>query len=70
MPLVQIAQSLVARGHDVIMLAGSRFEHAVTSSGVAFRPLVGMADYDEREIGEIFPDVADQRPPCVGPLST
>ncbi len=56
MPLVQIAQSLAERGHDVIVLAGSRFEHAVTSSGVAFRPLVGAADYDDRSLGEIFPE--------------
>jgi MGT family glycosyltransferase len=55
-PVLQVARGLVARGHDVTVLTGSRFVGAVGESGAAFRPLLGGADYDDREPATYLPD--------------
>jgi UDP:flavonoid glycosyltransferase YjiC (YdhE family) len=49
-PMLQIAQALAARGHQITVLTGSSFRQAAESAGLAFAPLTGAADYDIREI--------------------
>lgn len=47
-PMLAIGQHLVARGHAVTMITGSRFQDAVVGIGAEHRSLSGAADYDDR----------------------
>jgi UDP:flavonoid glycosyltransferase YjiC (YdhE family) len=47
-PIVQVAGHLVRSGHDVTVVTGSRFRESIEATGSAFRPLGGVADYDDR----------------------
>ena len=47
-PMLAIGQHLVARGHAVTMITGSRFREAVVGIGAEHRSLSGAADYDDR----------------------
>ncbi|MFJ9007934.1 nucleotide disphospho-sugar-binding domain-containing protein [Streptomyces canus] len=49
-PLQAIAADLVRRGHQVTFLTGSCFRQAVETTGAAFAPLPGNADYDIAEL--------------------
>jgi MGT family glycosyltransferase len=55
-PIIAIARDLVARGHDVTVLTGSRFRDAVEAAGAAHRALGGIADYDDRVMQDHLPD--------------
>jgi MGT family glycosyltransferase len=55
-PLIVIARDLVARGHDVTVLTGSRFRDAVVAAGADHRALGGLADFDDRDIQDHLPD--------------
>lgn len=55
-PLIAIARDLVARGHDVTVLTGSRFRDAVAAAGADHRALGGLADFDDRDIQDHLPD--------------
>lgn len=55
-PIIAIARDLVARGHDVTVLTGSRFRDAVEAAGAAHRVLGGIADYDDRNMQDHLPD--------------
>ena len=55
-PMVAIAGDLVARGHSVSMLTGTRFRDAVEAVGAEHRSLAGIADYDDRVMHEHLPD--------------
>lgn len=55
-PILGVARHLVARGHDVTVLTGSRFAAQVTAAGAAFEPLPGRADYDDRDAAAYLPD--------------
>jgi MGT family glycosyltransferase len=55
-PIIAIARDLVARGHDVTVLTGSRFRDAVEAAGAAHRALGGIADYDDRVMQEHLPE--------------
>lgn len=55
-PIIAIARDLVARGHDVTVLTGSRFREAVEAAGAAHRTLGGIADYDDRVMQDHLPD--------------
>ncbi|MDQ0576784.1 MGT family glycosyltransferase [Agromyces albus] len=55
-PIIAIARDLVARGHDVTVLTGSRFRDAVEAAGAAHRTLGGIADFDDRVIQDHLPD--------------
>lgn len=55
-PIIAIARDLVARGHDVTVLTGSRFREAVEAAGAAHRALGGIADYDDRVMQDHLPD--------------
>ncbi|WP_329138361.1 hypothetical protein OG552_30480 [Streptomyces sp. NBC_01476] len=52
-PLLELARGLAQRGHQITVLTGSRFRDAVESVGLAFTPLTGIADFDDRLIGDI-----------------
>ncbi|WP_353814759.1 glycosyltransferase [Agromyces sp. SYSU T00266] len=55
-PVIEIARDLVARGHDVTVLTGSRFRAAVEAAGASHRSLTGIADFDDRAIQDHLPD--------------
>ncbi|MRG59411.1 glycosyltransferase [Agromyces sp. CFH 90414] len=55
-PVVAIARDLVARGHDVTVLTGSRFRARVEAAGASHRPLGGIADYDDRVMQDHLPE--------------
>ncbi len=61
-PLLQIARGMVERGHDVTVVAGSRFRADASSTGARFVPLSGAADYDDRRLEEVFPGRAGRAP--------
>jgi len=54
-PLLRIGAHLVGRGHEVTVITGSRFADQVQSTGAAFLPLVGAADYDDRALNSDYP---------------
>ncbi|WP_448006281.1 glycosyltransferase [Agromyces bauzanensis] len=55
-PLIAIARDLVARGHDVTVLTGSRFRDAVLATGAGHRALGGVADFDDRVMQDHLPE--------------
>ncbi|MFF7635307.1 glycosyltransferase [Kitasatospora sp. NPDC008050] len=61
-PLLAITADLVARGHEVTFLGGSRFAEAAGATGARFVALPPAADFDDRDINAAFPGRA-QLPP-------
>jgi MGT family glycosyltransferase len=55
-PVLQVGAALRHRGHDVVMLTGSRFRDAVTARGLRFEALPGRADFDDRDPDTFIPD--------------
>ena len=55
-PMLGIGRHLVSRGHRVIVLTGSRFADQVTSHGIEFRALSGVAYFDDRDLDSTLPD--------------
>ena len=49
-PVLEIAAGLVARGHSVTALVGSRFAESATAAGARFVPLPAGADFDDRQL--------------------
>jgi rhamnosyltransferase subunit B len=45
-PFIAISQALIARGHDVRMLAAPHFEERIRRAGVAFVPLGAPGEYE------------------------
>lgn len=54
-PMLSAASGLVARGHEVLFLTGSRFADAVAATGAEHVALPPEADYDDRDIDAAFP---------------
>lgn len=54
-PLLAVARSLTAAGHDVRFLTGARYRAAVEETGARFVPLPAEADYDDRDMDAAFP---------------
>lgn len=54
--MLPVASGLVARGHEVTVLTGSRFGSVVEAAGIAFRTLTGSADIDDRNPDSFLPD--------------
>lgn len=52
-PLLELASALAERGHEITVLTGSRFRAAVEGRGLAFAPLSGEADFDDRLLGQL-----------------
>jgi MGT family glycosyltransferase len=55
-PMTTIGRHLASRGHRVIMLTGTRFAERVERAGMRFVPLVGRADFDDRDAPSYLPD--------------
>ncbi|MBS1905793.1 MAG: glycosyltransferase [Actinobacteria bacterium] len=54
-PLLAVARTLVAGGHEVRFLTGDRYRSAVESTGAAWVPLPDEADYDDSDVDAAFP---------------
>ncbi|QTI69299.1 glycosyltransferase [Gordonia polyisoprenivorans] len=55
-PMTAVGHGMVERGHEVIMVTGSRFANHVTDAGLTMHPLAGIADFDERDPDSFLPD--------------
>lgn len=55
-PMMTIGAELVARGHRVRLLSGSRFQAAAEARGLEFTALRGRADFDDRRVESYLPD--------------
>lgn len=51
-PLLRLAGELARRGHQITFVTGSRFRERVESAGLAFVPVTGLADFDQRAFAE------------------
>jgi UDP:flavonoid glycosyltransferase YjiC (YdhE family) len=60
-PLLSAATELVARGHNVRFMTGSRFRERIESRGIEFVPLPTLVDFDDRNIEATFPHRAELR---------
>jgi len=54
-PLLAIAEALVAAGDRVRFLTGARYRDEVVATGAEFLPLPPEADYDDRDMTAAFP---------------
>ncbi|MFG2963347.1 hypothetical protein ACGFZS_08670 [Streptomyces sp. NPDC048288] len=57
-PVVTVAADLVRRGHEVVVLTGSRFAEDVRAAGALHVALPPAADFDDRRLELYFPDRA------------
>jgi MGT family glycosyltransferase len=62
-PLLQLARGLAGRGHRITVVTGSRFRADVESAGLAFAPVAGLADFDDR----LFADDPERAKLAPGP---
>ena len=62
MPLLAVARGLGGRGHDVTVLAGSRFHRQATATGAHVVDLSGGADFDDTDLNAAFPGRAQRAP--------
>jgi UDP:flavonoid glycosyltransferase YjiC (YdhE family) len=51
-PLLELGRGLARRGHHITVVTGSRFRADVENAGLAFMPVTGPADFDDRLFGE------------------
>jgi UDP:flavonoid glycosyltransferase YjiC (YdhE family) len=61
-PLRPIAAYLVAEGYDVTFVTGTNLRDAVLSTGAAFHPLKGQADYNGPDVYRSFPQLTQAAP--------
>src|SRR5262245_5941162 len=54
-PVLAVASDLVARGHEVVVYTGTRFEDRVLAPGARFRALPADVDWDDRSLDTHFP---------------
>jgi UDP:flavonoid glycosyltransferase YjiC (YdhE family) len=54
-PLVPLARALVARGHSVLWYTGAQRREKVTALGAQHAPMLHALDYEESELGQIYP---------------
>ncbi|MGI5458526.1 glycosyltransferase [Streptomyces sp. CA-249302] len=57
-PVLAVASDLVRRGHEVVVLTGSRFAEDVRAAGAQHVSLPPAADFDDRRLELYFPDRA------------
>ncbi|MEU6372093.1 glycosyltransferase [Streptomyces sp. NPDC046909] len=57
-PVLTVASDLVRRGHEVVVLTGSRFAEDVRAAGALHVSLPPAADFDDRQLDLYFPDRA------------
>jgi UDP:flavonoid glycosyltransferase YjiC (YdhE family) len=58
MPVIELARGLLARGAEVTVLTGRRYEDTVVRSGLTFAPLPTEVDYDEDDLEAWLPGIA------------
>jgi UDP:flavonoid glycosyltransferase YjiC (YdhE family) len=61
LPLLAVARTLVASGHDIRFLTGARYRSLVEQTGAQWVALPSEADYDDRDMDRAFPDRAGRR---------
>ncbi|KAA1184341.1 glycosyltransferase [Photorhabdus heterorhabditis] len=61
-PMLKIAESLIAQGHQVTMLTGALFRQQVEALNAQFAPFDEQIDFDYRHLEQHFPNRA-QLPP-------
>jgi MGT family glycosyltransferase len=54
-PMLAVARALVARGHAVSVLTGTKYRARVEESGATFLPLPAGADYDDSDLDAWLP---------------
>jgi MGT family glycosyltransferase len=54
-PMLALARALVARGHDVTVLTGTKYRDHVQETGAAFLALPPEADYDDADLDAWLP---------------
>lgn len=57
-PVLTVAADLVRRGHEVVVLTGSRFAEQVRAVGARHVSLPSAADFDDRKLELYFPERA------------
>ncbi|WP_416985411.1 hypothetical protein [Streptomyces sp. T028] len=55
-PVLTVVSDLVRRGHEVVVLTGSRFAEQVGAAGALHVTLPPAADFDDRQLDLYFPD--------------
>lgn len=61
-PMLQLTEHLLHRGHRLTVMTGSRFRADVEARGARFVALTGIADWDDRNPVETFPQLATAEP--------
>src|SRR3984893_8990140 len=56
-PMLAVSESLSKRGHDIISNTSELFRERVEARGLRFAPLLGNANYDYRQLGELVPQL-------------
>jgi MGT family glycosyltransferase len=56
-PMLPVAESLSKRGHEVFFNTSDIFQVKVESYGLQFLPLLGNANYDYHQLGELIPEL-------------
>jgi len=51
-PLLELGRGLARRGHQITVVTGSRFRAEAEDAGLGFAPVTGLADFDDRLLGE------------------
>ena len=57
-PLLAVAENFVERGDDVRFITGALFADKVAATGATYVPLPAEADFDDKPLGERFPERA------------
>ena len=60
-PLLAVARTLAAAGHDVRFLTGARYRRAVEATGARWIGLPAEADYDDSDVDAAFPGRVGRR---------
>ncbi|WP_433585235.1 glycosyltransferase [Microbacterium hydrocarbonoxydans] len=60
-PLLAVARTLVAQGHEVRFLTGARYRSAVEGTGARWVGLPREADYDDSDMDRAFPERSGRR---------
>jgi len=58
-PSAPIARKLVERGHEIVWIAGRRFQEKVEATGARFHPLPKERDPNEMEVYDFHPELKD-----------
>lgn len=60
-PTIGVAAELVRRGHDVTYYTGAKYAHRAEEVGATWLPWHEAPDFDDADIGRVFPRVAVPR---------